>query len=300
MRIRAGFPVVLLLAAATGRGAGGNGCLVLATYNLENYCRADRMTGEGYRSDYPKPEAEKLALRSVIRRLNADVLALQEMGGWPYLEELRRDLRAEGLDYPHAALVEAQDADRHVALLSRPPFLKVVPHPDLEFAYRGGTERVKRGLLEATIPAPGGGLTLYVVHLKSHLTEHADDPEAAGRRTAESVAIRDCILRHFKDPGRARFVVMGDFNDPRGSAALLRIEKRGQVQVSWRLPAADTRGETWTELWRRQDAYAQLDHILVSAALRGNVRGGAALVYDGPGTDGASDHRPLVATITFP
>ena len=51
--------------------------LTIATYNLENYGPADRMTEAGFRKDYPKPEAQKRALRGVIRGLNADVLVLQ-------------------------------------------------------------------------------------------------------------------------------------------------------------------------------------------------------------------------------
>src|SRR3954464_10987169 len=78
--------------------------LTIATYNIENYGPADRMTEAGYRKDYPKPEAEKRALRTVIRGLGADVLVLQEMGGQPYLDELQRDLKTAGCDYPFAAL----------------------------------------------------------------------------------------------------------------------------------------------------------------------------------------------------
>ena len=54
--------------------------LTVATYNVENYVAADRMTETGYRKDYPKPELEKRALRRVIRALAADVVVLQEMG----------------------------------------------------------------------------------------------------------------------------------------------------------------------------------------------------------------------------
>lgn len=84
--------------------------LTVATYNIENYGPADRMTDAGFRKDYPKPEGEKRALRAVIRALNADILVLQEMGGQPYLDELRRDLKSEGLDYPHAALATAAES----------------------------------------------------------------------------------------------------------------------------------------------------------------------------------------------
>ena len=38
--------------------------LRLATYNVENYGMADRMTEAGYRKDYPKPEAAKRAPRA--------------------------------------------------------------------------------------------------------------------------------------------------------------------------------------------------------------------------------------------
>ena len=92
---------------------------MLATYNVENYGPTGRRVGSAYRREYPKPESEKRALRTAIEAIRADVLALQEMGGPAYLDELRHDLKAEGLDYPYCALVEAEDAERHIALLSR-------------------------------------------------------------------------------------------------------------------------------------------------------------------------------------
>src|ERR1043165_9541237 len=80
--------------------------LTIAPYNLENYGPANRVTEMGYRQDYPKPESEKRALRAVIVALNADILVVQEMGPHPFLEELRRDLKNAGLDYPHTVLLE--------------------------------------------------------------------------------------------------------------------------------------------------------------------------------------------------
>ncbi|NTU85352.1 MAG: hypothetical protein HGA45_39375, partial [Chloroflexales bacterium] len=68
---------------------------------------ADRMVEGTYRQAYPKPEAAKQAMRAVIRALDADVIALQEMGSRPYLEELQRDLASDGLKYPYAELLEA-------------------------------------------------------------------------------------------------------------------------------------------------------------------------------------------------
>ncbi len=273
--------------------------LTLATYNIENYVATNRMTEAGFRKDYPKPESEKRALRAVIRALNADVLVLQEMGPQPYLDELQRDLKTEGLDYPHAALATAADADRHVALLSRRPLKAVTTHTDLEFHYFGAKEKVKRGLLEATVNTAAGEVTIFALHLKSRFTERPDDPFSTIRRTGEAAAVRDCVLRKFPAPANARFVILGDCNDSKASKALERLRDRGKTSVTTLLPATDPRGEAWTHAFRRDDTYTRVDHILVSPGLLPAVQGGVARIFDGDGVRSASDHRPVAVTLVF-
>ncbi|HVS53840.1 MAG TPA: endonuclease/exonuclease/phosphatase family protein [Opitutaceae bacterium] len=274
--------------------------LTIATYNIENYGPADRVTEAGFRADYPKPEAEKAALRRVIRGLNADVLVLQEMGDQPYLDELRHDLKAEGLDYLHSAVASAADADRHLAVLSKRPLKGVTTHTDLTFAYFGAKEDVKRGLLEATIATSGGDVTLFVVHLKSRFTDRPDDPSSEIRRAGEATAIRDAVLKRFPDPSAARFVILGDCNDTKTSRALAHLQTRGKTQVAILLGGTDSHGEVWSHFYRREDTYSRVDHILVSPALLPAVAGNIAHIYDGDGVRDASDHRPLAITLTFP
>jgi endonuclease/exonuclease/phosphatase family metal-dependent hydrolase len=271
--------------------------LTIATYNIENYGPANRMTEGGYRKDYPKPEAEKAALRTVIRALSADVLVMQEMGVQAYLDELRRDLKTDGLDYPYHALAAASDADRHVAILAKRPLRNIVTHSDLSFTYFGGKETVKRGLLEATIATDAGELTLFAVHLKSRFTERPDDPMSAIRRAAEATAIRDRVLKRFPAPAESRFIVLGDCNDNRVSKAATFLQKRGKTEITILLPAADSRGELWTHAFRREESYSRVDHIFVSPALRGAVLNGTARIYDGPSVREASDHRPVVVVL---
>jgi endonuclease/exonuclease/phosphatase family metal-dependent hydrolase len=273
--------------------------LTVATYNIENYGPADRVTEEGYRKDYPKPEGEKRALRTAIRALKADVLVLQEMGGQPYLDELQRDLKGEGLDYPFAALATASDADRHVAMLSRRPLKSVTTHTDLEFAYFSAKENVKRGLLEATVTTAAGDLTIFALHLKSRFTERPDDPLCAIRRAGEATAIRDAVLKKFPMPAEARFLILGDCNDSKSSKALEHLEKRGKTEIATLLPAADPRGDTWTHDYHHEDTYTRVDHILVSPALRAAVQGGTAQIFDGEGVRASSDHRPVIVTLVL-
>lgn len=288
--------VALAFAVATAvRGAEG---LVIATYNVQNYTLTDRRVPDGFRPEYPKPEAEKTALRAVMRAVNADVWVLQEMGGPPFLAELRRDLGSEGLDYPFGEAMLAADETRGLAVLSRVPLGAVTAHRDLRARRRGfeGDEPVRRGLLQVEVPREGGSVTLFAVHLKSRLGADKDDPQSEEQRVAEAQAVRDRILKIFPNPAEARFVVLGDFNDLPGSRALQAVEARGKTKIAAPLDAADSRGHRWTHAYARVGLYSRFDHALVSAALAGEV--GRCWIADAAETARASDHRPLALELS--
>lgn len=279
--------IIFFLAAAAAQA------LTIATYNVENYLVADRMVDGVYRPAYPKPEKEKAALRRIIREIAPDILAVQEMGAQPFLDDFQRELKAAGQDFPYAVLLEAADPDRHVAVLSRIPFKQIRRHPHVPLLYFGKREAVKRGVLEVVFATEAGEVSLFVVHLKSRYTERADDPESARRRHAEAEAVRDLVLARFPDPTKARFMVCGDWNDTRGSRTVAALTHRGGTTVGSILPAADSRGETWTHFYRKEEIYSRIDYLLVSPALQPLVKGARASIYDGNGVSVASDHRPV-------
>ncbi len=274
--------------------------ITVATYNVENYLVTDRMADGAFRQAYPKPESEKTALRLAIATMGADILALQEMGKPPFLAELQRDLKAEGHDYPHAIVLEAADENRHVAFLSKVPFKEVREHKAVPAKYLGATDVVKRGVLEVTVATDRGDLTLFVIHLKSRRTERKDDPEGAAQRHAEAVGVRDLILSRFPDPTQALFALLGDWNDTRTSRAIRALQKRGNTELGEILRAADSRGDTWTHFYRREDSYSRIDFILVSPGLKPHVaNNGRAKIYDGPGAREASDHRAVLMQLNL-
>jgi endonuclease/exonuclease/phosphatase family metal-dependent hydrolase len=289
--------VGLWLATVGARGES----VVIATYNIDNYTVTDRMTADGYRESYPKPETEKAALRSVVHMLHADILVLEEMGSPPFLDELQRDLARQGDAYPHAFVLDGPDPERHVALLSKRPWKTLTPHADVEFSYRGRVEKMKRGVLQVTFAAEGGDFTLWAVHLKSKLTEEGDenDPQSANLRLAEAKAVREIILENYPQTTAARFAILGDFNDGKGSKTLQCLLRRGRTDLTSIVPAADEHGEVWTEFYAKQEIYSGIDHVLVSPALRPTVQGDRAVIFDVPDVLRASDHRPVVVTLDF-
>jgi endonuclease/exonuclease/phosphatase family metal-dependent hydrolase len=265
--------------------------LTIATYNVENYLVADRMVEGVYREAYPKPEKEKAALRQFIGAVAPDILAVQEMGPMPFLDEFQRELKQAGQDYPYTALLEGADPDRHVAVLSKVPFKEVRRHARVPITYFGQKDVVKRGVLEVIFASNDGDFSLFVVHLKSRRTERKDDPESALQRLREAEAVRDLVLSRYPDPAKGRFILCGDWNDTRGSKPVRALIKRGERELGEVLRAGDARGETWTHYYRREDTYSRIDYFLVSAGLQQWVDGGRASIYEGGGE--GSDHRPV-------
>lgn len=271
--------------------------VVVATYNVANYTLTNRQIEGAFLTAYPKPEREKTALRQVMRDVDADLWALQEIGGEDFLRELQRDLRHEGLDYPHAVVLDAADEDRKVAVLSRLPLTRIERHTDLDFKYFEGRQLVKRGMLEVAFASPMGEVTVFVVHLKSRRTERSDDPSATLRRGREATAARDRILERFPEPTEARFIVAGDFNEGPLHRPLRAFTAINDRPISQAVPAFDSREETWTHLYRRNDEYSRVDFVMVSAPLEGRVVGGQGVIPDHAAVLQASDHRPVVVTL---
>jgi len=273
--------------------------LRLATYNVRNYNSIDRHIGGEFKPHWPKSEEEKTAVRAVIRSVHPDILALEEMGAGGELDELRCDLANEGLTYSYSALVNGPDPDRHVALLSRVPFTAIYPHEKITFTLNGNREQVLRGLLEVDFTTNGQPWALYIVHLKSRITESSTDPQSAAEREGEARAVRDIVRKEQNLPGPALVAVVGDFNDARDSPALKRFTELDGIPFLKIPPDADSHGETWTSVYGRADEYDRSDYILLSTTLAAleKSRGGIA---DPPETKTASDHRLVWADLSFP
>ncbi len=271
----------------------------VATYNLRNYLTMDRRVDGVYRPDYPKPETEKAALRKVIMAADADILAVQEIGPLPYLEELRQDLRTGGLDYPYITLLEAADEERHLAVLSRVAPIENHSVETLFFKYFGEEEAVKRGMVELVFQQAGLRWSLFVIHLKSRYTDRSDDPESETRRVGEARATRNTILKRYPIPAEARYLIVGDVNDTRGSRTVAALLKRGKTEISIDVPAFNRWGQTWTHHYRKEEVYSRADYMLASPGLLPLVRGGRGVVVEDEVSAVASDHRLVYVDLEF-
>lgn len=180
------------------------------------------------------------AVASVVARMDADVVAFQEVEGTQVLEAVRAALPE--MRYLPAVAGTADQRGIACGLLSRFPITAVEVHGVGELSFPSFSEgdprpfvgrlQSRRGLLECSIALPdGSALTAMVVHLKSPrpvprldasgnplaIDGHYAAAEGATRamvlRLAEALHVRSRVEARLHREGRAHIAVLGDFND---------------------------------------------------------------------------------------
>lgn len=204
------------------------GALRFATYNIENLFddKDDpALSGEYEDIDDTKPAAHVEAAAAAIRRIDADILALQEVESEEALRAFR-DAHLSGLGYDHLASIDAGD-ERGIeqAVLSRYPIVEAKNWPRMELGgvhpekwgdgpnYNAGKPLTfHRSPLRVTVQVPAAEgrpepyeLTLFIVHQKSG----RDGDYWRRAEAARTVQLAAELTR--EDPDR-NIIIAGDFN----------------------------------------------------------------------------------------
>ncbi|TAN36158.1 MAG: endonuclease/exonuclease/phosphatase family protein [Verrucomicrobia bacterium] len=260
------------------------------TYNLRLYGYEDR-DGDGQAKN-PKPDDERLAVLDVLAAARPDVLAVQEMGNHDFFDGFRSELKARGLDYPHAVYLHRGQHQANLALLSRFPITSQTLHTNDQYSMGSAKLKVLRGFLDATIQVtPTYSFRIMVAHLKSKVFNKFGQTEM---RRNEARLLNNHVRAALKENPDLQLVVLGDLNDAPESAAL--HEAKGErTRCLEDVRPADPLGDVWTYYSALLDQYERIDYILVSHAMQANVVREKTLAVRHPQTLQGSDHRPVMA-----
>jgi endonuclease/exonuclease/phosphatase family metal-dependent hydrolase len=305
MRLRLFFrPFVALLFISSAAIVSAQNSVRIGTYNVENYLD---VAGGGRQA---KPAESKAKIREMIKVLNADVLALQEMGSTNALLELRASLKNEGLDYPHWEHITGYDTNIHVAVLSKYPFSAKRSHTNDNFLLGGRRFKVSRGYVEVDVKVNANyTFTLMSAHLKSKRpVPYADQEEF---RLEEAKLLREKVDARLAANPNANVIVLGDFNDTKDSKSIRTLIGRGKTALVDTRPAEkngdnapaerpdwDPKNITWTHFYGKEDLYSRIDYILTSPGMAREWNTNETHVVTAANWGVASDHRPIVATFT--
>ncbi|MBU1086040.1 MAG: helix-hairpin-helix domain-containing protein [Candidatus Omnitrophica bacterium] len=174
----------------------------IATYNIENLFDLEK-SGNEYIEYVPnnifcwneKNFNLKLNnISAVLKDLNADIIALQEIESESALQSLQTRLREKNLEYKYSAIAKVKNTTVKCAVLSKYPIIKTqeILIPDSK----------TRNILKVLIDLENNPLILYINHWKSK-----SGPESLRIESAQ--ALRKDI-EHL--PADTDFIILGDFN----------------------------------------------------------------------------------------
>ncbi|MCR5184151.1 MAG: endonuclease/exonuclease/phosphatase family protein [Opitutales bacterium] len=159
----------------------------VATYNLFRFSGNSKGTNAPGIDPSPKEQEARDAIAHVLKRVNPDILVVQEIGDKRWLENLRRDLEAVGVVYPaeNCEFVFGNDRHNHLAVLAKYPWKSA------SWNVRG--DFLTRGFISSRFKMQDGeDFYVFPVHLKSQIGTKTD-PKCTKRRSRELLVLRSLI-----------------------------------------------------------------------------------------------------------
>lgn len=252
-----------------------SGAVRLAAYNVENlFDPVDdpKLSGEYDDIKMVTKDGRLRAIADAIRRLDADVLCLEEMEGLDALKWFR-DTYLKDMGYEHMA---SEDVGYYrgveQSVLSRFPIAKVTTFVDEDLsdmdARRQGQgwagrkadqgKSFQRSPLRVDVDVDGWPLTVYVVHFK------AGGREFEYHRESEALQVIEFVERDMKADPSACVAVLGDFNATPATRTVKAFADAGLRS------AYDFRGVkqgNTKDLYTTHDSGRAIDFIFMTPAL---------------------------------
>jgi endonuclease/exonuclease/phosphatase family metal-dependent hydrolase len=177
--------------------------LRVATYNVDNLFDLKK-DGHEYKEYIPNTSsqwnksnywAKRRNLSKVIKDIDADILALQEVESLQALKDLRATLKQKGLYYPYFKIANKKNTTVKVAILSKIPFV-YTREVMVRYSFK------YRNILEAKFKIGREELYVFVNHWKSK-----SGPEKMRIVSAKA------LKKRLKDIGYDKnIIILGDFN----------------------------------------------------------------------------------------
>ena len=260
--------------------------LRVLTWNVENLF--DEVDDPDKEDDLPSTFAVARKLEdigTVLRQVNADFVALQEVENLEILDRLADEVA--DLGYTQTGLVDSFDGRGiDVAFMTRLPLAaspSTTSHLGERFPLPDGSREIyySRDALEVFLDVGGQTVGVVIVHFRSQLGGGGDDIRfAEARYTAQIAEARI-------EAGIPRMLVVGDMNDTPESPPLDVLLSGSLTDSTRRVPDDDR----WTFIFDR--VRQQLDYILASPAMDA-MTSEVVILHNGD-IDAASDHQPVAA-----
>ena len=263
----------------------------IGTYNILNLFDEydDPYTNDEVMSTKPRKQLEQVAAE--IRKLDADVLALQEVENLDYLKKFVRAFLAD-MGYQNIILIEGNNhRGIDVAVLSRYPVGPVTTYRHTTFPGPDGkTYHFQRDFLKVHIFGPKDfEFDIFSLHLKS---KYGGAEASEPIRQAEAGEIRRIADEMLAQNPGALFVICGDHNDYWDSPSLKIMRGEGETELT--CPGLSL-PEDKRITYNREPYRSMIDFIVCSPGMKARYVEASYRVLPGSEETTGSDHNPSVA-----
>ena len=275
--------LLMMIAAAAGGGCGAKPrAITVMTYNIHHAAGTDG-----------KLDLARIA--DVIRRSDADLVALQEVdggtrraGGMMQAAALGRMLN---MHHAYGPAMRFDGGEYGNAILSRH---RIISSKTVALPHTPGRQREPRAAIAATIELPpraaradaGAGAGGRIVLISTHFDHTRGSPDRLPQARAVNEQLGGAAA---DDDDELPAILAGDFNCEPASEPMAELAKRWTLVSDG--DAAD-RGGAAPPSFPSTRPRIKIDHVLVKPRARWRVID--ATVVDEPV---ASDHRPVVVTL---
>ncbi len=253
----------------------GEKTLKIASYNVENLFDLQK-NGHEYEEYIPYSSSKwnqknyKIKLKNltrVIKDIDANIIALQEIESLQALKDLRYQLKQNGLYYQYYKIANRKNTTIKVAILSKIPF-SYTKEIFVTSSYK------YRNILEAKFTINNKDLYIFVNHWKSK-----SGPES--QRIISAKALR----KRVRELGiNKNIILLGDFNSDYEEYKKFKRKRKhndtgGKTGINHVLKSVPSQEKEFYNLWYNTDEYQRwtyifrgkkeaLDNILISKSLQ--------------------------------
>ena len=192
----------------------------ISSYNVENLFDLE-LTGREYKQYIPGTSNWGLSTymiklkntATVVSKINADVIALQEIESQRALDDLKHKLSMIGTKYKYSVFAVDSNSTTSTAILSKFPISDNSITPVIL-----GHNNHTRPILKANINFKGNILTIFVVHW----------PSKMHKESFRVIAAKTLINQIRKLPKETEYLLLGDFNSDFDEGANILTENSGK------------------------------------------------------------------------
>lgn len=242
---------------------------------------------------FESEKKDKDAMANMLASISPDILLLAGIKEKSILEIFKQSLNSANF----AEIVEAEDKERHLAIVSKIKPVKFIPITDQKYSINNTELPVKRGFMHCIFNIDDYVLHIVAAHLQER--EKVEGFNQTDMRRYEARLLRYYVNSIIKADSKSNILVVGNMNDTCGMATIKEIYSRkfDSPKRLYDIRPTDNMRTSWTFWNSSSDEYERIDYFMATYALLPEIIREKTFINQDFRWKQLSKHRPIIVGI---